>query len=264
MRGATIADLVQQVFFAVYGVRLDVHRGENGEYHSRSDKFKEVVMEMNLVLQELQKEQDWNWLRDRYEFGVSENPHPRGSIQEFKIPDWVYKPCTGYNDGVRLHSRGRADRFTVIPWVSPRSGSVNDIAMFDAMSRSNVPDDRQKAFVVGDTLTFSRPWYSHELHRVLETDVIRRLDALHVCDDSCGRDCPHAYEDIVLAEIPDISYVVLKTAAYRAELDPSAADRAQSLADRAAKMLSAMRENDSAHTLPDTWISSELGFVSVL
>ena len=40
--------------------------------------------------------------------------------------------------------------------------------------------------------------------------------------------------------------------------------RIQHLTDEATKMLSAMRENDSAHTVPDTYRTAELGFVTVL
>ena len=54
-RGITIADFVQQVLYAIYKVRLDVDESVEGSFHSKSDKFKEVVMEANFVLQEFQK-----------------------------------------------------------------------------------------------------------------------------------------------------------------------------------------------------------------
>ena len=57
--------------------------------------------------------------------------------------------------------------------------------------------------------------------------------------------------------------MIVKTAAKRAEGDPSAIDRVQSLTDEATKMMSAMRENDSAHTTPDMYETSELGYVEV-
>ena len=52
-RGMTIADFVQQVLYAIYKVRLDVSDSVDGNFHSKSDKFKEVVMEANMVLQEI-------------------------------------------------------------------------------------------------------------------------------------------------------------------------------------------------------------------
>ena len=48
-RGMTIADFVQQVLYAMYKVRLDVDASKESSYHSKSDKFKEIVMENDLV-----------------------------------------------------------------------------------------------------------------------------------------------------------------------------------------------------------------------
>ena len=90
-RGMTIADFVQQVLYAIYKVRLDVSDSVDGNFHSKSDKFKEVVMEANMVLQELQKDADWNWLRERWEMGIAHSHH--GDVQEFELPDWmIYNP----------------------------------------------------------------------------------------------------------------------------------------------------------------------------
>ena len=263
--GMTIADFVQQVYYAVYKVRLDVRQGVEGAFHSKTDKFKEVVMEANFVLQELQKEQDWNWLRDRWEMGIScqVGPHGRG-IQEFTLPDDVYKVCTGYNDAIRLHRKWNPNVFMEVPFVSPRSGNHHDVAMFDQYGNLNAPDNRVRAFVVGDTITFTRPWRPLECDCLIETDVIRRMEPLHICDDSCPDNCPEAYKDLVFTEIPDPYYMVVKTARKRAEGDPSAQDRIESLTNDETKMLSAMRENDSAHTAVDTYRTIELGYLPVL
>lgn len=261
--GMTIADLVQQVYYSVYKVRLDVEQGVEGSFHSGTDKFKEVVMEANFVLQRLQKEQDWNWLRDRIELGYSRilGGH---RIQEFDLPPDVYKPCTGFNDAVRLHNPRNPNIFMEVPWTSPRSGNHHDKAMFDEWGALNVADRRVRAFLVGSTITFSRPWTEREEGCLVETDVIRRMEPLHICDSSCPERCPKAYDEKVFTEIPDPYYMVLAVAAERAEGDPSVSDRIQHLTDEATKMLSAMRENDSAHTVPDTYRTAELGFVTVL
>lgn len=261
-RGMTIADFVQQVLYAVYKVRLDVDASLEGSYHSKSDKFKEVVMEANFVLQEFQKEQDWNFLRERWNIGVAANP-PHG-IQEFRLPPDAYKVCTGYNDAVRLHSLGASRVFETIPFVEARSGSKPVIDMYDDFGQLNVDKDRQFAFCVGDTVTFSRPWHPHETGLLIETDVIRYIEPLHICDSSCGDNCPKAYEDVNFRWLPDPYYLVVRTAAKRAEADPSATDRVQSLTDEASKLLSAMRENDSAHTAVDTYETAPLGYISVL
>ena len=259
-RGMTIADLVQQVLYAMYKVRLDVDASKEGAFHSKSDKFKEVVMEANFVLQEFQKEQDWNFLRERWAIGPARNPHHHG-VQEFKIPDGVYKLCTGYGDAVRLHGKGAVME---IPFDEPRSGNRRVYEMHDAYGAANVDMDLQRAFVVGDTLTFYRPWLRGELGHMLETDVISYIEPLHICDDDCPDNCPKAYEETLFRWLPDPYYLVVRTAAKRALADPSCAEVAQSLADEATKFLSGMRENDSAHTNMDTYETSVLGYVHVL
>lgn len=261
-RGMTIADLVQQVLYAVYKVRLDVSDGVEGSFHCKSDKFKEVVMEANFVLQELQKEQDWNFLRERWDIGPAHGHH--GMPQEVRIPDDVYKVCTGYGDAVRLH-KGHHGRLVVqIPFEEARTGNRQRVDMFNEWGELNTVDRSQRAFVVGNTLAFSRPWHRYEGHGFLETDVIKYIEPLHICDDSCPDHCPKAYEDRILTWLPDPYYVVVRTAAKRAEADPAVSERVQSLTDEGTKLLSAMRENDSAHTIPDSYDTAVLGYVPVL
>lgn len=257
-RGLTIADLVQQVLYAMYKVRLDVDASKEGAYHSKSDKFKEIVMEANFMLQEFQKEQDWNFLRERWDIGFTRP----GPVQEFQLPEGVYKVCSGYNDAIRLHYRNRG--VLQIPLDSPRSGNHAAYDMHDEMGFLNVDRNLQRAFVVGDTLTFYRRWYPHETGCFLETDVISYIEPLHICDDDCPDNCPKAYEDVLFKWMPDPYYFVLKTAARRALADPSCAEVQQSLADEASKFLSGIRENDSAHTNLDTYETSTLGYISVL
>ena len=258
----TIADFVQQVLYAIYKVRLDVTAGTEAAFHADTDKFKEIVMEGNFVLQELQKEQDWNWLRDRRVLGVAENPSATG-IQEFHIPDDVYKVCTGYGDAVRLHHPDNPNFFMEVPFTSPRTGTVNMVTMFDPYGRLDSADLRLKAFIVGEHLTFTRPFLYNEIGSIVETDFIELLEPLHICDDSCTQPCPSAYTDLVFTRIPDPYYMVVRTAARRAEADPSVSDRVVSLSDEGAKLLSAMRENDSSKTVPDTYRTIELGYTRV-
>ena len=258
-RGLTIADLVQQVFYAMYRVRLDVDASKEGAYHSKSDKFKEVVMEANLTLQEFQKEQDWNFLRERWDIGFTRP----GPVQEFLIPEGVYKLCTGYNDAVRLHWP-HSDEVMQIPFDSPRSGNHRAIEMFDDLGFANVDKNLQRAFVVGDMLTFYRRWHPIELNKFLETDVISYIEPLHICDSTCPDNCPKAYEEVHFKWMPDPYYFIIRTAARRAIADPSCSEVLQVLTDEASKILSAIRENDSAHTNLDTYETSTLGYISVL
>lgn len=255
----TIADFVQQVLYCIYKVRLDVNESIDGSFHSKSDKFKEIVMEANFVMQEFQKEQDWNFLRERWEMGPAINP-PHG-IQEIQIPEVVYKVCTGYGDAVRLHNHGWLMH---MPFESPRTGNRRYVEMFDEYGNMNVDNLEQRAMVVGDILTFNRRWFIDENRGRLETDVIKYIEPLHICDDSCPDHCPKAYDDVLFKWMPDPYYFVVRTAARRAEADPSVSDRAQSLTDEGSRLLSAIRENDSAHTTPDTYTTCSLGYVSVL
>lgn len=261
-RGLTIADLVQQVLFAVYKVRLDVDEAVEGSFHSKTDKFQEIVMEANMALQELQKEQDWNFLRDRWEMGLAWDDGR--TIQEFEIPEDVYKVCTGYGDAVRLHVPGHPMTWRQLPFEEARTGSLQRIRMYDGHGRLNAPDPRNRAFTVGDVVTFARPWLPDERGCLVETDVIRMIEPLHVCSDSCPENCPEAYSERVLTWLPDPLYLVYKTAAGRAEGDPSVSEMQQILSDKAQKMLSSMRENDSAHTVSDEWYTEPLGYTEVL
>lgn len=258
-RGLTIADLVQQVLYSVYKVRLDVTADSDGNFHSKSDKFQEVVMEANFVLQEFQKEQDWNFLRDRWWIGHAHSHH--GQIQEIPIPDTAYKLCTGYGDGIRLH---KGPHVMQIPIVGARTGNRTFKKMYNEWGELDQTDRSQRAFVVGDTLTFARPWLPWEEGGMLETDVVSYIEPLHICDDECPDDCPHTYSDKVLTWMPDPYYIVVRTAARRAEGDPSVSERVQSLTDEGAKLLSAIRENDSAHTTPDVYETAPLGYVQIL
>jgi hypothetical protein len=262
-RGLTIADFVQQVYYAVYKVRLDVTSAVAGAYHADTDKFKEVVMEANFVQQELQQAMDWNWLRHRLELGTAEALDD-GAIVEFELPEYVYKVCTGFNDAVRLHNPTDPSVFMEVPFTSPRNGTVNNISMFNTNGQLNVSDQRLMAFMVGDHLTFTRPFTSNELGAIIETDVVDLLDPLHICDSTCTQPCSSAYVDKVFTRISDPYYMIVRTAMKRAEGDPSASDRVLSLSDEAMKLLSAMRENDSAKTVPDTYTTSELGFTRIL
>ena len=87
---------------------------------------------------------------------------------------------------------------------------------------------------------------------------------MHICDSNCPNNCPLAYEDKLFTWMPDPYYFIVRTAARRAIADPSLADMVQVLTDEASKFLSAVRENDSAHTNMDTYETNTPGYISVL
>lgn len=265
--GLTPYDFVQQVYYAQEKVLLD--------FHPDDDKYKEVLMEANLVLQELQKEEDWTWLRERLILG-SVAPLHKGdkTIPEFELPDWVYKVSTLHNDCVRLHHHMKCRRgnylacsdcpgldrcidqvdFIEVPFASTGYAHHHGRQAWDHYLATNPPEVELKAITVGNVVTFNRPLLPWERDRIAVVDVQRRIGQLHICTPDCPRDengrCT-LIEDRVFTEIPDPNYVVIKTAAYHAEGSPPAAARAGTLNDQAQKLLSAMRQNDTAATDAD-------------
>lgn len=262
--GLTPADFVQQVYYAQEKVKLD--------FWPSDDKYKEVLLEANLVLQELQNVEDWSWLRERLILGPVFAGNHR--IPDFELPEWVYKPSTVYGDGVKLHLMSQLtpngineDNYIVAPWAS--DGAMAQRARYDVApwGENQAVDKPLLAFFYGNTVTFNRPLRDFEAHRrIAACDVQRRISLIHVCDDSCPLDADghcRLIEDRILTEIPDPNYVVMLTAARHASGSPPAAQRAMELNDAATKILSAMRSNDVAHTTPDIVPHDDLRWVGV-
>ena len=262
-RGITIADLVQQVFYAQYKVRLDVTSDIEGAFHSKSDKFKEVVMEANFVLNEFQTLQDWNALRAHWVMGKTERPDAHSGIQEIQLPSDAYKVCKGYGDSVILADPITNHPLERILFAEARYGNSEDIEMYSEWGSANAPNNAQLAFQVGDILTFRRPWLPSELGLDMECDVIKRIEPLHICDNSCPDNCPKAYQERVLTWLNDPYYMVVRTAARRALADPACADMVQTLTDEGTKMLSQLRNIDGQHNMTETWATSTPGYISV-
>lgn len=291
--GISPYDFVQQVFYAQEKVLLD--------FWPSDDKYKEVLMEANLVLQELQNAEDWSWLRDRLKLGSTDVPN--GTIPEYTFPSWVYKVSQLHNDCVRLyrawggapHSRLRCPShhstpdglvyderdFIEVPYVSQGRLNRNNKDQRFLMD-TNVSHVALGASVVGDTLTFTRPMLPHEKGRIAICDVQRRFTPIHVCGPKCkGVDpkSPISYElddegnwknpcaqieDKLFTEIPDPNYMVMRTAALHAAGSPPAQGRIADLTDNASKILSAMRQNDNTFTDSDYLDWEPIEYVNVI
>ena len=204
-RGMSLIEFVRQVYYAQEKVYLD--------FVPTDDKFKEVVIEGNFVLQELQKEEDWLWLRTRKIIGYT-----GVDTKGFLLPEDFYKPSTLFNDGVRLYQHfackstppcGRTGQetdpllavtpdytqctgecfkrmpFIFVPWVPV--GWRNDFAQREMsfVTRPNVQDVTLGATVVDNVFTFSRPLIAPEIDKIVEIDYQRLFEPLHICDDSC-------------------------------------------------------------------------------
>jgi len=251
--GMTPYDFVQQVYYAQEKVILD--------FWPHDDKYKEVLMEANLVLQELQNVEDWTWLRERIILGDTFSlPN---EIPEYKLPDWVYKPSTNYHDSIklcRLLPNGELSNVNVIevPWASAGDNSWRKEWQYTDWGTIHVRDFKLRAVNLGGLITFNRPLFPHEaIGRVAVCDVQRRLPLLHICDEHCELEDPEdsrtckKIEKAVFTDIPDPNYMVMATACRHAQGSPPAQYRIQDLQDAAQKILSAMRQNDAAATSPD-------------
>lgn len=257
--GMTPYEFVRQVYYTQEKVLLD--------FWPTDDKYKEVIYEANLVLEELQKEEDWTWLRERKILGPVWKACKHGNIPEFELSDDVYKASTLFGDNLRLydHRHGHLieDSFVEVPFASVGINDHRQLKEFGLFTETNNPNCRLKALRIGNVITFNRPLASWERHKIAVIDVQRRLKPLHICDEHCtdidgnppdyaaGRPCKDI-EKVIFTEIPDPSYMVIRTAQYHAEGSPTAQGRIAPLTDRAQKLLSAMRQNDAAITCPDT------------
>ena len=288
--GLTPREFVQQVYYAQEKVVLD--------FHPTDDKYKEVLFEANLVLQELQNVEDWTWLRERLVLGSCHHRH--NEIPEFQLPGWVYKPSTLYHDSLKLylpehfhhhhHRHWHFDEemyniknFIDVPIASTGDNQWRKEMQITDFGQINLADIKLRAIKIGDVITFNRPLLPFEEHRIAVMDVQRRLMPLHICTEGCmegvnkemeisyeldehgnwENPCRHI-EERIFTEIPDPNYMVMQTAARHAEGSPPAQSRIQGLTDAAQRILSAMRQNDASATDADYLEIEVPGYVEVI
>lgn len=272
MRSMTIDDLVRQVYYTQEKVVLD--------FHYYDDKYREVVMELNLVLQELQKEEDWLWLRERLVLGPCEDFTGDHGIPEFRLPEWVYKVSSLHDDGVRLYARKKRGRglqemnYLWVPWS--QAGEVNrpQTDWYNEWGAFSVPDTHLEAVNFSGLVTFNRRLGPEERSRIAVTDVQReislvdmppRYDEYQAADDGKKSEWDSYYgERKWFEEIPDPNYLVFRIAALHCVGSPVAMMRQQDLTDSAQKLLSAMREANAAATRPSRIKYQPLGFINLV
>ena len=296
-KGMKPYDFVQQVYYMQEKVIL--------EFDPTDDKYREVLFEANLILQELQNIEDWTWLREKLILGPCHSVP--GTIPEWKLPDWVYKVSTLNHDSIKLmkpigmhhESFGLPGRF--IPYSGMWLDTKNYIDVPLASSGDNqyrkervvtgygavhfpeepFPAGQLRAIRMGDTITFNRPLTPFEQHFIATIDVQRKIPLIHVCDETCttadgDRNFDYSItethdfvkpcskiEDRILVDIPDPNYLVMATAARHAEGSPPALARVAGLQDNAQRIMSQMRQNDSAATDSDWQDWETPGYMSV-
>ena len=275
--GLTTYDFVQQVYYAQEKVILD--------FWPDDDKFKEVLMEANLILQELQNVEDWTWLREHVVLGPLGCRH--GEIPEFTMPDWVYKPSTLNHDSLKLyeppfhdyhpwHPLHMAQRYIEVPFASTGDNTYRKEHGITLDGVIHAPDIHLRAIRVGNVITFSRKPFPHEYHLLAVMDVQKRIEQFHICNSTCTyeeigdhrvctKELDHEGNEIRhLSEIPDPNYLIMATAARHAEGSPPALARVAGLQDAAQKIMSAMRQNDAAATDSDWQDWETPGYVEVI
>lgn len=290
-KGMKPYDFVQQVYYAQEKIILD--------FVPCDDKYREVLFEANLILQEMQNIEDWTWLREKLVLGPCH--HLPGSVPEWTLPDWVYKVSECNHDCLRLmrpihlHHHAVHDIGRFLPYngmyldqmhyIDVPLSSVGDnqyrkerqVTEFGAV---HWPDPQLRAVRIGNTITFNRPLTPVEQQFIATVDVQRRIPLIHVCDETCSTEDglafdyditeDHGYENPckkienrILVDIPDPNYVVMATAARHAEGSPPALARVAGLQDAAQRIMSQMRQNDAQATDAD-WQDWEIpGYVSV-
>ena len=280
--GLSNFDFVQQVIYQQEKVLLPLYPD--------NDKYKEVIMEGNMVLQEFQKEEDWNFLRERACFGTSNGQTFTWNKKDLVKEDdgttnkyygsttyaKYYKPCTIYGDAIALYNWDKDESFNpefaseddwsqhvymddviFVPIVSGGMATHPNMRQRNFWLETNEPNNKLGAMIQGDKMRFTRPLLPWEKNRLIIMDVQKRILPLYTCDQLANvADNPEsrlqlAKEVIQLTEIPDPNYIVMKTAYYHSLGSPMAAGRQADLSDTAQKLLSAMRENNSSATAPD-------------
>jgi len=282
--GISPYDFVQQVYYLQEKTLLD--------FWPNDDKYREVLTEANLVLQELESQEDWTWLREKLVLGSCDGITKE--IVSFTLPQDVHKLSTLYHDALRLYFvRGMDDEdnyilderhFIPVPIASAGDQRFNREYQVQSLGINHVHDYQLRAVVQGDTVMFNRLLTPMEARMVLVADVQKHIKPFHVCNMHCTAEAhgspettdveygpdgswPHPctlIDDVYLEEVPNPNYVVTATAARHAEGSPPALARVATLQDSAQRILSQMRQDDCAATDSD-WIEWDVpGYIEVI
>jgi len=267
-KGISPYDFVQQVYYAQEKTILD--------FWPNDDKYREVLIEANLILRELEAMEDWTWLRETIVLGSCDDI--TNEIVQFELPDDVYKLSTLNHDCLRLYPiLGEDDEggyilnetyFIPVPIASSGDQRFNREKQTNWLAMNHVHDFQLRAVVQGNVIKFNRMLTPHEASMVLVADVQKHIKPFHVCNPNTCIDvedstCPNA-DDFYLTEVPDPNYVIMATAARHAEGSPPALARIAGLQDAAQRILSQMRANDASATDSDYIEWDTPGYIEVI
>ena len=277
-QGMSQYDFVQQVYYQETKTVLD--------FWPTDDKYQEVIFEANMSLRDLQKEEDWHWLRDTLCIGETD--------KMIRFAEWPSeshaRPASLYGDAIGLYRwdkqyptdnnwqdpdwnfRDHLYRHPLlIPIMSGGKGTHRQNRQHNLIMQVDTPDRMLGVMPRGNKIEFTRPLAPCEWGRLIVIDCILELEPiktlaelnelpqpdLFVYDpDKPGSEEQQlalfkAKNDIVLTQMPDTAWMIINTAYRHCEGEPIFGGRVASLQDQAMKLMSAMREENAAATYPD-------------
>lgn len=278
-QGLSQYDFVQQVYYQETKTVLD--------FWPTDDKYQEVIFEANMALRDLQKEEDWHWLRNTVCLGETD--------RDTRFVSWPTdthaRPATLYGDAISLykwdHNGPQDGNFlddpdwnfmdhiyrhpVFVPIMSGGKGTHPQNRQHNLIMYVDTPDRQLGVMLRGGMLEFTRPLAFHEGHRLIVADCIMELQPiktlaelddgvtpdLFIYDPSKPGDEYHqemlfkAKHDQILTQMPDPAWMIIQTAYRHAEGEPIFGGRIASLQDQAMKLMSSMREQNAAATYPD-------------
>lgn len=258
----TPQEFVTRVYNVQEGVIMD-------DLWPTDDKYREVLYQANLVIDDFQKQEDWSWLRKGIILGPTTPIRPH-KVPKYELPKDVIRVSTNFNDSIKLHKFSGyccdpcghehyelvEDKFIEVPFTSkgrtPDRGFMEYAAPLEART-------------YGRYIEFTRCPIGPELGRVAVVDCQIKIPHLHICTDKCkvGKDpkrpisyepddynpCKHI-EDHIFDDFYE-DYMIIKTAYNTAKYSPIAGGIRPELNDQAQKLLSKIRQLDAAKTRPD-------------
>lgn len=235
------------------------------------DKYKEVLYQANLIIDEFTSSYEWSFLREGVVLGDTVPTHMNARrVMKFMLPDYVDRVSTLNGDGLRLF-RGHKNcgchhSCDCLKYHIDES----DYILIPFASKGYTPSRKfleHSADVVartyGNYLELSRPLYGNELRRIVVCDCQIKMPHLHICNDKCTdikgktpsydpddyRPCKHIEHSIFNDRIRN--FMIYKTAYSTAKYSPIAGGIRNELLDIAGKELSKIKSLDADATTPD-------------
>lgn len=236
------------------------------------EKYKEVLYQANLVIDEFARQSEWSWLRKGIILGMTDPVDPF-TVPKFLLPDDVDRVSMEFQDGIMLyrirphcHCHWHHNQF------DHRIVDESNYIRVPFISHGRVPERdfmtkyaKLEARVYDRYIEFTRVPIHQEVHRLAVCDCQMKIPHLHICNDKCvginkkkpinyeqGEDynpCRKIEKHIFNNKYED--YMIWKTAYNTSKYSPIAGGIRAELNDTAQKLLSKIRSLDNTKTRPD-------------